>query len=144
MREWFYEWFTPKKLLWMRSKESDRLIFGRGFETNVYCFWINVFHFLYLYCSRERPPFLEASKRYWGTFVFWFYSWEQIWLNKSKAIIGTFMYILMLDWKDLKYYVSIYVCVYMCPRMYVRVRTHKRTCTHTWLLFICKVLSSFS
>lgn len=35
-------------------------------------------------------------------------------------------------------WVYMYVCMYMCPRS-PRVRTHKRTCTHTWLLFICKV-----
>lgn len=80
----------------------------------------------------KLPPFLEALKHYWGTFVFWFSSWERIWLQKSKAIIGTFMYILLLKWKDLKYYVSIYVCVsvyvfactYECAHTNANVRTH--------------------
>lgn len=46
------------RVLWMKSKGSDRMIFGRAFKTNVYCFWIKVFHFLYLYCS-------------WNGLLFW-------------------------------------------------------------------------
>lgn len=92
----------------------------------------------------KLPPFLEALKHYWGTFVFSFSSRERIWLQKSKAIIGTFMYILMLKWKDLKYYVSIYVCVYVyvfactyeCAHTNAHVRTHDFSSSVRFLVFI--------
>lgn len=93
---------------------------------------VKCFPFFFICTVHETASFLEALKHYWGTFVFSFSNWERIWLQKSKAIIGTFMYILLLKWKDLKYYVSIYVCVYVyvfactyeCAHTNAPVRTH--------------------